>query len=112
MAERLRVGQRKLWGIVSLAERYPRRLVNTACARALADGIYSYRHVKAATEKLVTEALSAIDRTDTTPVQGELAVTQQPQRSFADHFVMAVNCPDGHFKFPHLWPVKFPQAGR
>ena len=20
--------------------------------------------------------------------------------------------PDGHFKFPHLWPVKFPQAGR
>ena len=71
-----RVGQRKLWGIVSLAERYPRRLVNTACARALADGIYSYRHVKAATEKLVTEALSAIDRTDTTPVQGELALTQ------------------------------------
>ncbi len=22
------------------------------------------------------------------------------------------NHPDGHFKFPHLWPVKFPQAGR
>ena len=21
-------------------------------------------------------------------------------------------CPDGHFKFPHLWPVKFLQAGR
>ena len=20
--------------------------------------------------------------------------------------------PDGHFKFPHLWPVKFPRAGR
>ena len=19
--------------------------------------------------------------------------------------------PDGHFKFPHLWPVKFPWAG-
>ncbi len=19
--------------------------------------------------------------------------------------------PDGHFKFPHLWPVKFPQGG-
>ncbi|MBW8832232.1 MAG: IS21 family transposase, partial [Burkholderiales bacterium] len=48
-----RVGQRKLWGIVSLAERYPRRLVNSACAHALADGIHSYRHVKAATEKLV-----------------------------------------------------------
>ena len=23
-----------------------------------------------------------------------------------------VEFPDGHFKFPHLWPVKFPQAGR
>ena len=20
--------------------------------------------------------------------------------------------PDGHFKFPHLWPVKLPRAGR
>jgi type I restriction enzyme M protein len=20
--------------------------------------------------------------------------------------------PDGHFKFPHLWPPKFPRAGR
>ncbi len=72
-----RVGQRKLWGIVNLAERYPRRLVNSACARALADGIYSYRHVKAATEKLVAEALAAIDNADATPVQGELALTQE-----------------------------------
>ena len=66
-----RVGQRKLWGIVSLAERYPRRLVNSACTRALADGIYSYRHVKAATEKLVAEALAAIDHADAAPAQGE-----------------------------------------
>jgi transposase len=72
-----RVGQRKLWGIVSLAERYPRRLVNSACARALADGIYSYRHVKAATEKLVADALAAIEHADATPVQGELALTQE-----------------------------------
>lgn len=72
-----RVGQRKLWGIVSLAERYPRRLVNSACTRALADGIYSYRHVKAATEKLVAEALAAIDHADATTAQGELALTQE-----------------------------------
>jgi transposase len=71
-----RVGQRKLWGIVSLAQRYPRRLVNAACARALTDGIHSYRHVKLATEKLVSEALAAIDRADATPAQGELALTQ------------------------------------
>ena len=23
-----------------------------------------------------------------------------------------VKSPNGHFKFPHLWPVKLPQAGR
>lgn len=72
-----RVGQRKLWGIVNLADRYPRRLVNSGCARALADGIYSYRHVKAATEKLVAEALAAIDHVDAQPIQGELALTQE-----------------------------------
>jgi hypothetical protein len=25
---------------------------------------------------------------------------------------LAQETPDGHFKFPHLWPVKFLQAGR
>jgi hypothetical protein len=72
-----RVGQRKLWGIVNLADRYPRMLVNSACTRALADGIYSYRHVKAATEKLAAEALAAIDHVDALPTQGELALTQE-----------------------------------
>jgi hypothetical protein len=74
-----RVGQRKLWGIVSLAERYPRRLVDSACARAMADGIHSYKHVKTVTERLVAEALAAIDLADAAggPVQGELALTQE-----------------------------------
>lgn len=73
-----RVGQRKLWGIVGLADRYPRRLVNSACARALAEGIHSYQHVKAVTEKLVADALAAIDHDyATTPTQGQLALTQE-----------------------------------
>ena len=29
-----------------------------------------------------------------------------------DDPVQSPKAPDGHFKFPHLWPVKFPQAGR
>jgi transposase len=65
-----RVGQKKLWGIVGLADRYPRRLVDTACARAIADGVHSYRHVKALTEKLVAEALAAIDTAPAEPVNG------------------------------------------
>ena len=69
-----RVGQRKLWGIVGLAERYPRRLIDAACATAISDGLHSYRHVKALTEKLVADALAAIDAP---PSQAELALTQE-----------------------------------
>jgi hypothetical protein len=65
------VGQRKLWGIVSLADCYPRRLVDRACAQALADGVHSYKHVKVLTEKLVAEALARLDQADM-PAQAEL----------------------------------------
>jgi transposase len=68
-----RVGQKKLWGIVSLAERYPRRLVDAACARAIAEGVHSYRHVKVLTEKLVAEALAAIDAAPESPGGGPQA---------------------------------------
>ena len=56
-----RVGQRKLWGIVGLVKHYPRSLVDRACARAMADGLHSYGYVKTLTEKLVAEALAAIE---------------------------------------------------
>jgi transposase len=75
-----RVGQRKLWGIVGLAQRYPRRLVDAACARARTEGVLSYRYVKALTEQLVDEALAAIDTAPPSPAdgaqQGELDLTQ------------------------------------
>jgi len=72
-----RVGQRKLWGIVGLAKRYPHRLVDRACAQSMVDGIHSYRHVKALTEKLVADALAAIDAVADGARQGELALTQE-----------------------------------
>ena len=67
-----RVGQRKLWGIVGLARRNPRRLVNAACERAMHEGVTSYAHIKALTEHLVNEALIALDA----PIQAELPLTQ------------------------------------
>jgi transposase len=67
-----RVGQRKMWGIVGLAKRYPRRLIDRACAMALHDGVDSYKQIKALTERLLNEALADLD----TPVQGELTFTQ------------------------------------
>jgi transposase len=60
-AQEGRVGQRKLWGIVGLAQRYPRRLVNSACAAAIEQGIHSYRHIKALTEQLVDETLACME---------------------------------------------------
>lgn len=62
-----RVGQRKLWGIVHLADRHPRQMVNAACAQALDDGLYSYRHVKAITEQRVAQALSRLERAPAAP---------------------------------------------
>ena len=67
-----RVGQRRLWGIVGLVRRYPRRLVEQACAMALQDGIGSYKQIQALTERLLSETLAALDA----PAQGELDLTQ------------------------------------
>ena len=56
-----RVGQRMMWGIVGLARRYPRRMIESACVRAMLEGVYSYGHVKTLTEQLVSEALRMLD---------------------------------------------------
>jgi hypothetical protein len=56
-----RVGQRKLWGVVNLIKRYPRHMVDQACALALHEGVYSYKHILAVTDRLTTEALQALE---------------------------------------------------
>ncbi|SHN45024.1 Transposase [Duganella sacchari] len=68
-----RVGQRKLWGIVGLVKRYPRRLIDQACAQALRENVGSYKAIEQLTERLLSAALADIDA----PVQGELDLTQQ-----------------------------------
>ncbi len=55
-----RVGQRKLWGIVHLASAHPRQMVNAACAQAMHEGVHSYHHVKALTQRLVAQALARL----------------------------------------------------
>jgi hypothetical protein len=93
-----RVGQRQLWGIVGLAGRYPRRLLDQACQQAMADGLHSYRHVKALTEKLVADALAAIEAADA-PRQGQLDLTQEhrlirPADVYAQLFARCASQPD------------------
>ena len=72
-----RVGQRKLWGIVNLARRYPHRFIDAACAAAMEQGVHSYRHVKALTERLVADALAALDAASPTPSASPSTLTQQ-----------------------------------
>ena len=48
-----RVGQCKLHGIIKLSRRCPNRFVDPACAQAIEQGVHSYKHVKALTERLV-----------------------------------------------------------
>jgi transposase len=67
-----RVGQHKLWGIVGLVRRYPRRLINSACDTAMTQGVYSYGHVKTLTEQLMQEAMALLDA----PTPGEVSLTQ------------------------------------
>lgn len=67
-----RVGQRKLWGIVGLVRRYPRRLIESACERAMQEGVYSYGHVKTLTQRLMEEALTLLDA----PTSSEGSLTQ------------------------------------
>jgi transposase len=71
-----RVGQRKLWGIVNLAKRYPNHFVDAACAQAMEHGVHSYSHVKAVTERLVADALAALQPC-TPAAQTQYALTQQ-----------------------------------
>jgi hypothetical protein len=71
-----RVGQRKLWGIVNLAKRYPNHFIDAACAQALAHGVHSYSHVKAVTERLVADALEAL-QPSAIAAHAEQALTQQ-----------------------------------
>lgn len=88
-----RVGQRKLWGIVHLADRYPRQMVDAACAQALDDGLHSYRHVKAITERLVAAALQRMDEAAADAAQASVTtqnhdLIRSPQE-YGDLFAMA-----------------------
>ena len=72
-----RVGQRKLWGIVGLARRYPAHCVDTACAQALEHGIYSYKRVLALTEAIFAQAMAAIETASSgAPANGSHTLTQ------------------------------------
>lgn len=87
-----RVGQRKMWGIVGLVRRYPRRLVNSAYEMAMTQGVCSYGHVKTLTEQLMEDALILLD----TPHPCEPSLTQshaliRAGNDYADMFTLGAH---------------------
>lgn len=49
------------WGTVGLAQRYPRRLMDSTCQRDIENGVHTCKRVKVVAEQLVIDALVAID---------------------------------------------------
>jgi hypothetical protein len=58
-----RVGQRAMWGIVGLSRKYPAWLVEQACAHAIGNRIYRYKHVRATVERLFEQAIAQVGAT-------------------------------------------------
>ncbi len=86
-----RVGQRKLWGIVGLVRHYPKRLVDSACERAMAEGAYSYSRVKAFTEQLMEQALKLLGESADSPASPTLTQNHDLIRQgddYADLFAL------------------------
>jgi hypothetical protein len=72
-----RVGQRKLHGIVNRSRLYPNRFVDAACAQAIEQGIYSYKQVKALTERPMADALAALHADGAATDPGHAALLQE-----------------------------------
>jgi hypothetical protein len=71
------VGQRKLWGVVGLVNRYPRSIVEASCTQALEQGVYSYKWIKAQCEDTLKEALLKLDQASSAGVAQAGLMTQQ-----------------------------------
>ena len=84
-----RVGQRKLWGIVNLAKRYPNHFIDAACAQAMEQGVHSYRHVKAVTERLVADALATLEPTPEQPTLTQQHALIRSAQEYGDLFAHA-----------------------
>lgn len=93
-----REAQKSMWGIVGLAGRYPHCVLEQAASTALAQGIRSYKRVRALAEQSLSEAISQL-----AAGQGELpfespaepSLTQQHAliRDTADFFARGTQCP-------------------
>ena len=91
-----REGQKSMWGIVGLARnnRYPKRLIEQACALALTQGVRSAKSIRQAVESLLNEAIARLDA-DAGTATATSRLTQsheliRPTSEYAEHFKQSV----------------------
>jgi len=68
-----RVGQRSMWGILALADKYPANILEQACAAALAGNVRSSKQLRVIANRLLEQALARLEHSP----QGELPLTQE-----------------------------------
>ena len=68
-----RVGQRSMWGILALADKYPASILEQACAAALAGNVRSSKQLRVIANRLFEQALARLQQAP----QGELPLTQE-----------------------------------
>jgi len=86
-----RVGQRSMWGILALAKKYPARILEQACALALAGNVRSSKQVRLIADRVFEQALARLEQA---PPQAELPLTQEhalirPAAEYSEFFTQS-----------------------
>lgn len=71
-----RVGQKSMWGIVGLTNRYPARIVESACRLALDRNVRSSKQVRLIADSVFEEALAKLEQASVSAPAPETRLTQ------------------------------------
>lgn len=93
--KRGREGQKSMWGIVNLARnsRYPRRLIEQACALALEQGVRSSKAIRQSVDSLLDAAIARLEAPTPTPEPPSLIQSHElirPTTEYAEYFKQSV----------------------
>lgn len=91
-----RVGQRSMWGILALADKYPARILEQACAAALAGNVRSSKQLRVIANRLLEQALARLQQAP----QSELPLTQEhalirPASDYSEFFTHSARASAG-----------------
>lgn len=89
-----REGQKSMWGIVGLTRnnRYPKRIIEQACALALEQGVRSSKAVRQSVDSLLSEAIDRLEATQSTssPALTQVHELIRDPSEYSDFFKQSV----------------------